>query len=84
MVTAIRTATASALALATLVEVTATLAEVTATLAEVTVTVAEATGTRPIRPCMGVAHIWHLVLGVLIAAHIGDGASFANVSLPWF
>ncbi len=68
---AIPTATALALALAT--------------LAEATAMSAEATDTRPIRPYMGAAHIGHTVLiGGRIAAHIGDGASFANVSLTSF
>lgn len=65
--TAIPMVTASALATAEL------------TLAEVTL--AEATATRPIRPFMGLPPTGHVVLtGVLIAAHIGDRASFADVS----
>jgi hypothetical protein len=45
----------------------------------------EVTGTRPIRPYMGVPHIGRIVpIGALIAAHTGDGASFANVSLQSF
>lgn len=86
--TAIATATAIPMATAlplALGLATATLAEATATLAEVTATLAEVTGTRPILPYMGVAHIGRIVpIGALIAAHTGDGASFANVSLQSF
>jgi hypothetical protein len=58
------------------------LAEATAA---VPATLAEATATaRPIRPDITAAHIGLGVpIGVLIAAHIGDGA-FANASLSSF
>ena len=60
------------------------LASATATLAEVTATLAGATGTHPIRPRTGLRYIWHVgPIGVLIAAHIGDGPSFGNASLPF-
>jgi hypothetical protein len=74
--TAIATATATPIATATAIPTAMALALATATLAEVT-------GTRPIRPYMGAAHIGHIVpIGALIAAHIGDRASFANVIAP--
>jgi len=43
----------------------------TATLAEALATLAEATAMRPIRRCMGLAHIGHVIpIGALIAAYI--------------
>jgi hypothetical protein len=85
MATPIDTATVIPMAMAMALPLALGLGLATATLAEVTATLVEVTGTRPIRPYMGVPHIGRIVpIGALIAAHTGDGASFANVSFQSF